>query len=350
MKTTRLVPALAFAALLAGCAAEPLRRVELLAPADREQELSAAFAPGASILSGIDPVESRQSWRAGDRVLFGVRLVDGGKSDVWFVLIELLSDVVTARNVDVVPGEDGSAPTVVVCEPGAETPRGATRLVAPRWSSRFRLRDEAGRTRVVAIDSRNIVVRIQVFDGSARVSGEPAMTLAPEAFLREGLIEHVVAMTALYGDLPAGTRIPLSRMTDAQIARAVRSAASVFALGRTLWFAPELTAIIQGMIAKPSIFSLIVNLGVRFSVDLQAQLSTPDDAAAARTLGGGRAYRVPLEVRINREPALRTELLAVEPLPPFQLSAGIIGLEATHLADPQRTLVARLLAARRSRE
>lgn len=344
-------------ALLMGCGGTNTATVRVQeATIETEQtERAGVFAPGERILSGFDAFEDSDSWRIGDRILFGMRMIDGDESMVKFVLVELLADKLPAEAVcDVDKSRADDLPVIsigdalhVVRDASEPVARGYSREKPANWTFKAKLKDDQGQTRSINVESLNAFLRLSIFDGDARREGT-YYTFGPETFLREGLIEYVLFTKPLYAKLAKGGKIPMSAFTDEQLERMLRAAASVFALGRTLWFAPQLTTIMKRMVAMPPIWSIVLNLGVRFSVDVLSAEAV--DAATERPgLTDVRgAQRVPIVIKLNDSPALRVEMTAIPPRPPVHLSAGIVSLRATHLEHSEKRLSAQLLAARRA--
>lgn len=59
-------------------------------------------------------------------------------------------------------------------------------------------------------------------------------------------------------------------------------------------------------------------------------------------------FELPVQLTVNRVPALRCKFFVTEPKSPLNLCAGVVAVTAWHPRDPDTELRMRLLAARRA--
>lgn len=108
-----------------------------------------------------------------------------------------------------------------------------------------------------------------------------------------------------------------------------------------------LFSVLRQVIDPPSLLSILTNLGVWVRTDVRF-----DKAVALEPveIDGHRypVYELPVELQLNRQPALRCKVLVAEPDSPLNLSAGILGIDAFQPSDPTARVTIRVVAARRS--
>lgn len=330
--------------------------LQVRTPAEHADDLTRAFAPGASILSGVDPSNGSAEWRPGDQVLYGLRLLDGESETIRFVRIELLlSDLAPDACVDVCTERASNCDATAIGDAIRLTaptegrpPSGFERVTPAKWDYKTSFRDETGKQRQISIDSRSALFRLWVYDDRGALL-ETHYTFGPETYLRDGLVEYIGLAKPALERLPAGSKLPRSKFTDEELSRLLRGGVSVFAIGRVLWFTPELLPIIKRMIAMPSIWSVVVNLGVKFSTEIRVLEESDATAELPGITDRGGARQMPFVIRMNDQPALLLKLTALPPKPPMHLCGGVVAMEASHLNHAERRLSARLLAARRAR-
>lgn len=351
------VLALTIAAAMIGCASHAAAEsLQTRTAADDAFELERAFAPGREILDGVDPTNSAGEWRLGDQILFGMRFIDGDTTTVRFVRLELLmSDLDPEQAVDIRVADANTRDATAIGDAmrlaasgESKPPTGFERFAPTKWDYKTSFRDELGKQRSISIESRSALFRLFVYDETGKLI-EKHYTFGPESYLREGLIEYIALAKPVLERLPSGSKLPRHKFSDDQLSRLLRGGVSVFAIGRVLWFTPQLMPIIKRMVAMPPIWSIVVNLGVKFSTELRVMEVSDAAAEIPGVTDRGGARQVPFVIRMNERPALRLRMTAMPPLPPLHLCGGIVAMDATHLEHPERRLAARLLAARRAR-
>jgi hypothetical protein len=312
--------------------------------------LLTAFAPASQILSGFDDPETGTDWRIGDQILFGLAIDRGGQRTVRFILVELKSgllppdaDVVIIRPDAQPPADDPSHKTVVVRLADGDSDELIGRLPARRWSMKMTFTDEkTGTQQHVTRNAEPVLVAVHVYDDAGRKL-RSAGTLAPEAYLRSGFYAACAAAEQLSSRDAFDRAAAVDAFADFM--------PSLYALGQSIGETPNLKHIIETVVPRPSLWSLLVHRGIHASVDFPPKLGRFDVATEDRPLvalrDGLHAYRFPFDIEINGEPGIRCILSVVDPRPPFHLCAGVVGLNGTQVKDPTRRITMRLLAARR---
>ena len=249
-----------------------------------------AFTSPTQDLRGIDPPASADRVEKGDRILYSVAFEKGGTRRSWLGHVEVEDPRFDPR------------PT-----------RYGTTLYMLRMS--VRVCDETGAE--VGRDLITVSRRDLVYGLFRACRGDE-----PEDAT---------------GDAPLLWRIPVDVRSDLALRNMLHVVRESAVLYDILWT----------VLDKPSIFSVIGNLGVRVSVQ--------EDFAKARllaplTLEGQTfaVYELPVELQLNGRPALRSRLLVTEPASPLNLSAGILRLDAFQPSDPSARVSIRVLAARRA--
>jgi hypothetical protein len=300
MRLAVLLPAvcLSAAAWLGGCRGPaPLALAEPL-----QVDIPASAFPGAAaILSGFDPAEPDSAWRTGDQVLFGLRLMIDGEERHWLLHLRLLA-----------PVGDGAA---------------------IEWPLRVN-----GEERVYA--SRQARVEVAVHDGDGKLLGSSS-PLVPADFLATGFAAACDLVKARQQALPDG---PQSAFYDGlDIEPLARATVSAMALLRVVEHDAVLAPLLWQVLERPSLWSVLGNLGARVVVRPRFHAAVELPVAA----GFATPWRVPLQLLVNDELALSVEATVDRPAPPFALAGGFVGALARHPRKSGRALVLRLLAARR---
>lgn len=372
---TAILPcAVALAApLLGGCARAYYDHAQLVADvAAATEELRAEFESSEQLLSGFDPPEPGASWRVGDRILFGLHIVDDRGTAVRFIHAEVRSGVLAPDDhvlIDDRPSADDPAPEGrgVVRVPPLH-PDGADRgksMTPHTWSIPVQITDQQGVSHRLQRTSQSILLAIRIYDGEPNLL-HACYAFAPEAFLRTGF--HEACRTAVAAQRRAARRHDGDSVREADTPPRLASGdeaaqrpadeahgvgdlanllPALYALSDVIRRTPGLDQLTERLTPRPSLGSVILNAGVRpdFRVDL-ATISIEDralPALAAQSIG----YRIPIDLDLNGEPGLRCVLTVGKSLPPFNLCAGILGLDGAPAANPACRFVLRLLAARR---
>ncbi|MBN2561101.1 MAG: hypothetical protein JXQ75_09245 [Phycisphaerae bacterium] len=348
-KTCLFAASLLGASLVTACVPARYDDVEVLKNVpDSNDLLTTSFQPASGILSGFDVPDGSSDWRIGDRVLFGLQIDRGGKHIVRFVLFELKSgvlppdaDVVITRPDDRSVSDDPSGKTahIVIADEDDDSLIG--RLPARRWSMTTDFIDKAGNKHNVTRDSDPVLVVVHVYDDCGRRL-KPAGTLAPEAYLRRGFYAACVTAVRMKHQPPIDRRIVPQELADIL--------PSLYGFGQMMGETRNLWDIIQKFMPRPSLWSLVVHGGrVEFVATAGLGDVEEDDRLLPALRGERRAYRFPVDIDTNGEPAIRCLLSVVDPAPPFHLCAGVVGLDGVQVKDATCRFTLRLLAAQRAK-
>jgi hypothetical protein len=259
--------------------------------------LAAEFPAAKALLAGYVDGSADATWQVGDAVLYGLRLQRDGVEQRW-----LLSLVV-----------DELAPPV--------PPRVWT-FEVDGTDQRF----ESSLCRVTAC----------VYDGDGRELAR-SQPLVPQQFLARGFAS-VCATT--WAARRAGGKPPAARDVAAGVVSAV-------ALLETVRQDRALAPVLWAVVDKPSLWSVIGNLGatvlVRPHLDRFVPCATPNPA-----MPFGSAWRVPMSLFVNDQPALEAELVVADSTPPFAVGAGVLAAVARHPTRPDVRCEMLLLGAGRT--
>lgn len=108
----------------------------------------------------------------------------------------------------------------------------------------------------------------------------------------------------------------------------------------------ELGQILWQVVQKPSVWSILVHLGV--STDITLSASEPWPHPLGPDQPDVPAYRVPMSIELNGTPALRCSIVVVRPWSPLAISAGIASVVAERPDDSGVRFRMRVVAARRA--
>lgn len=289
--------------LLTACAGAP--QVTLSPGA---ASLAAAEFPGAArLLDGFSPFTFASEWVPGDTVLYGLRLRRGATQQRWLLRLRL----------DEVDVDVDAAPL--------------------RWD----LQVNGEMQRFESVHSR-VTATVADADGNVLGSSRPRM---PRDFLARGFApacEQVRAYREAHPDLDTA-----QGFYDGVDARLLAEAVvSAMALLDTVRNDPLLSPILWQVVRRPSLLSVLGNLGVSVVVQprfLRATQTVPPIAEMPH----GAVWRVPIDLLVNDSPALVAELVVGTSRPPFGVGGGILGAIARHPSDPDVEFEVLLLAARR---
>lgn len=333
-----LAPLLLLAALAGACAHPGASPTVLVEPDAEALLIDGAFGAHRKILSGFTAESRDAGCVRGDQALYGVRIEKLGAEQVWFVLAEVIAtDVRPGARVDL-------PPSVWRVEPdgrsaGGDSPADQARSrPAPDWS---RLAAAAERRRGVRIEPQSLLVRLHVFDQQARLLA-CTQEFVPQSVLRSGFY-RICEIHRSRGD--SGT--PLRALTASETQEVYEGAFALFLIGKLLWRAPVVGEIFDEIVPRPSILSIVLNLGFRVNFSPKFErVAREDRRLPALAAAAGTAVRVPIEIGVNNETLMRFELIVAPPNPPLRLCTGILGAEGANVRDPNHRFVLRLLAAR----
>ncbi|MDB6032774.1 MAG: hypothetical protein JWM16_3112, partial [Verrucomicrobiales bacterium] len=109
---------------------------------------------------------------------------------------------------------------------------------------------------------------------------------------------------------------------------------------------PGLDSIFYKVVKLPSVWSVVRNIGVNVSINLEKQHVAPISVSNWNLLPETPSYTFPLSLQINDQTALMTTLVVAPAHPPFLECGGIIGLLAEKPGDKNTYLLLRILSAR----
>ena len=302
--------------------------------------LAAEFPGAAKLLSGYDPPDLDAGWLPGDRVLFGLRLRDGEDRRLWLVRLE----VQTGKKHVVVSQKNGL-------------------VQEESWSHKVDLTTPDGRKIEIASDLMEVAVEVFDENGSpldweGKLLKAPGLvvrtsSLVPERFLRNGF--YAASREALRLQEIQGARPRQDLNFSAEIARQLPDetykllAAGLVALPalfKPIQDTRSLVPIVNSVLEKPSLLSVISHLGVRFDIVSNLHLAVLERTPLSPSANPG-AYSFPIEFKLNGSPALNCRLWVVPPESPYHLCAGVVSVEAVHPFKAEKRLSMHLLAARR---
>jgi hypothetical protein len=324
------------AILLAGCASAG-RVAPVEPPTSNPVVVDRDFPKAHGILAGIDPAASFEAWQAGSAVLYGVRLIDGGASQSWYVLIDVLSGLAPCN-------------ALIRINPSTPQPRGRTCLdieyrngppaefAAIQWRTAISATAQNGEKLTETVHSDAVVTRISVFNDEGE-SIDARYVQLPEAFLRGGFFDACRRMAAT----------DRRRMIDdADLGPIMRSVPSLTAFCDIVANTPALSPIVRTVIPTRSILRAMFSLnpGMSFSSDMKDVVAVRDLPAGLEQRGIG--YRFPLDVNVGGRAALRCFVTVTSPEPPLHVCAGVVRCDGVRLDDSDKRLIIQVLAARQA--
>ncbi|MFO1055257.1 MAG: hypothetical protein U1F36_23810 [Planctomycetota bacterium] len=271
---------------------------------DREVFDRAAFASAAKLLDGIDEPTDRTRIGGGDCALFGVELREEGAEPSRFLLRVTVKDAVA---------QDQNGPLV-----------GTIRFhFSPTHGERQEFVE-------VSKASRLLVSR-HGLDGTEQAA---SALLVVHTALQTGFVRTCEVFAQHPNDVN-------SELTSAEAHDIGLSITSLQTLLDMIQADAQLSDLLQRVAKMPSLISIVGNLGV--SVGIQPDFTHARHVEAR----GGDAWRVPLTVTANDQPAVLVLADVVTPGSPLNLSAGVVRLTARRPGEDRARLVLELLAARR---
>jgi hypothetical protein len=302
-------------ALLAACQSPAVPELRLdragapIAPAD--------FPGAAALLQGFDPVSAASpEWRAGDEVLFGLRLRVGERLRHWLLHLRVTEPLALAR-----AGDEA--------EPDGLQPPLSWTLNVNDAPQRF--------------DSRRARVLLTVCDafGQVLARSEPEL---PRDLLARGFAAACELVQARQRSQPQSIGTD-AFYQDLDLQPLAEATVCAVALLQVVQEDKVLAPLLWEVIERPSVWSVLSNLGARVVLRprFHAAVEVPIHAAGQPA----QAWRVPMTLLVNDAAVLSTELVVADAAPPFALAGGILGATARHPADAGREFALQLLAARR---
>lgn len=283
--------------------------------------------PGASaLLSGFDPIVDRsqsqyavpaaEDWRAGDQVLFGLRLRTAAGERRWLLHVGVIEPLAIAR-----AGDDDAV------APGGPLPD-------LHWS--LTMNDQP-----TEFASRRCRVRVTVADAMGQVLG------VTEPLLPRDLLSNGFAAACQLVERQRALGMP-QRLEDFyasfDLQPLTAAAACAIAVLQVMQDDRVLSPLLWEVVQRPSLWSVATSLGVRVVLEPAFHACTRVPAPAP---AGPVAWRVPMRLLVNGEPALALELDVGSAEAPFAPCGGVFAATAHHPQDGAREFALALLAARR---
>ena len=241
-----------------------------------------------------------EKWAAGNQMVFGISLSRDELPRQWLVRMTLLS----------LPDSELSFTQRFQGEGGAEK-----------------------------FESRAMRVELATFDadGQQRETGVYGL---PADYLALGLYDGA-ALAKQLADRNDGEATKLQGEELNTIRRSLSAWLSFAALVQQN---ASLQPILDEVIAKPSIWKVLAN-------GMKLHVGVAPDLFATRVVAGiegidGEVLAVPFEFTVYDSPALVGTMYIAPCRSPIRLTGGVVGLEASHPADPDRAVFLRLLSAR----
>lgn len=300
-----------FAALLAlpACVAPP--RADVTVPVDGSGLGVRGFPLPNALRRGFDHRRAASSWRVGDEVLYGLRLVRGDEVRHWLLRLRVLEVDATAA---------GEA------------------IGRAMWSLQFN-----GESRYFSSPVSR--VEATVFDDEGNEIGrtEP---LVPRAFLANGVAEGCRASRRIFGSADLASSAAATRLVTADVDTEALACSTVCAVAllQVVQEDSVLASILWQVVEKPSLMSVLGNLGAR--VVLRPCYHIASEALCPIPGLYEQTFRLPMSLTVNDQPALDMDLFVADSTPPFALGGGLLGASARHPSRPGLEFTLLLLSAK----
>ena len=303
--------------LLAGCSSPPLMpAASTFAPVDDSPNVDPSFKLGLEILSGFDQPQTNADWQSDDWLLLGVKVdaANTKESNVWFVRLSTLPPKATPPTT--------SAPAASATQEfkipfGIGSVKTGSTFTAPR-----------GRLMVETYDRDGVLLRSSVRvvpQFRANASLFDICRSEPDAGADDSSCNDS-------DNHPLRADAPLMMMLET--------------LGCAQALAPIREVVRHTVIKKPSILGFVFN-GLRMNVDAQITESelvrSPWSPEAALT----PRHEALFPVSLAGQHLFDCRMIVGPPDPPYNLTGGVLLLEAVHPEDTQNRLTIRVLAAKR---
>ena len=277
----------------------------------------ADFPAPAHLLRGFDEREPVGPWRVGDEVLFGLRLRRASTVKHWLLQLRVLE--VTAVN------EQGEAYQPI------------------DWSLRIngqmqQFASQVCRAEVIVMDEHGVELG----------RSQPCL---PRDFLSRGIASACKLVRSrmhsmVQRDPSAAANAANQTVYDQLDMRPLAEATvSAVALLQVVQEDSVLAPILWQVIEKPSVWSVVTNLGANIMLRPSFHRVTSTLSPVPTLLD--QTYRLPLALEVNEQPALNLDLFVTDSTPPFSLAGGLLGPTARHPTNPTRDFSLPPLPARR---
>lgn len=296
--------------LLAACAAPATADLAL---DDTEPAAISAddFTIPAGLPRGFDLADASAPWREGDELLIGLRLRRGDERRHWLLQLRLTEPIALDGDGDALEPLD--------------------------WELNINGEPQQ-------FGSRRCRVDVKVMDGEGNELGR-SQPLLPRDFLDRGIAgacRQVHRQLARWS--PRGREHVYSGLDVRPLAEATVCAV---ALLQVVEEDSVLAPILWQVIEKPSIWSVVTNLGAR--VVLRPRFHAVTEAFSPVPAVDAETFRMPLSLFVNDDAALHVDLFVADSSVPFALCGGVLGATARHPKDPDVEFSLLLLSARRGK-
>lgn len=262
-----------------------------------------AFAAGAAILHGFDLGDSVDQWRAGDRVLLGLRTSKRGIEVVRFLLIELTDRENTQEPVSF--------------------------SASPKRRRKFEFTSTVIETRLTLYDR----------DGALMQSSTGRF---PKGLLGYGLIDGV--QSSLDRPEMRGREDLTEGLSDEEYDRTMRGWMTLFSFSGAMGKRGIFRDMLYDVVARPTWLALLLNPSVSLGYGQDWPRRGED-----RWLGHVQVptVLVPMECTIAGKKAAVAAVTAARPVVPLGLCGGVVEVSVANGEDASITMNIRLLAALR---
>jgi hypothetical protein len=326
-------------------AAEPaLKPVEPPLPQFRQiaamPGVQAAAKKAGIVLDGISAPVDRAKMQPGDSATFLASLTDGKKLTQWVV----------ALRVAVLPEKlrgEARPEKIVYSNTGhvfhfTENKAGVQIFVLGPFKAPDQEKTEAKRKQVVITEEMLAAglnglpifsLKMKAMRNNPAAKGKTLnISLRPQPF-SEAQIDADRQMAAFFG------------VTESDERALAGTAPALMQFFSLITATPGLTGMLKSVIDLP--FWSLLSSGLKPRIDLNSipfekEISQEGWALPMET----KIFALPLELRINGKPSLLCQLAVIDPRPPFQTSAGVIGLAAGAPDGKGPVLTLQLVSAR----
>ena len=196
-------------------------------------------------------------------------------------------------------------------------------------------------------DSQSILVSVRIYDAEGN-EVDRQFSVVPATFLEWGFSE--ACALALQNSV-SGTAIDFTTLPDDRVLEEARpyigAIASVIGVFQVLRGNRLLEPILWKVVQKPSVLSVVRNLGVNVTIQPEFQRAELEPRVLRGSPPGESVYRFPIQFVVNKSVALRATLSVAAPNPPLRTSGGLIAVDGVHPRESDRRVSIRLLASRR---
>lgn len=294
--------------VLAACATPATADVALDGDAARPVEARDFVVP-AGMSRGFDAASPAATWSVGDELLLGLRLRRDGADRSWLLRMRLLEPLAV---------DDGGAA-----------------LAPVDWTLSINGERRSFASRLCRVD-------VTVMDDRGEVLGR-SQPLLPRDFLDDGIagacrdVHHELRSWSRRGRDQAYHRLDVQALAEATVC--------AVALLNVVQEDDVLAPLLWEVVEKPSVWSVVQNLGAR--VVLRPRFHAVTEALSPVAGVDAETWRLPMSLFVNDEPALTVDLFVAEPDVPFALCGGVLGATARHPSDPNLEFSLLVLSARR---